>query len=183
MRPNSAIAGLAVVVLIFSTGAAGLATYTFIVVLPPVLDSLNEAGWDLINYNPGTEEFYSGSSGLSDVGTKLQNFGNSLPCSESGGCIGLIDLSSQKSQLNNMGSNLKALAGNMQNIGDDFRYTIDIIHSVGHGVLALKDGLYFGSMTMLGLGLAGVLTGIALVSVANAVKNLEKAAVLIYKRR
>jgi hypothetical protein len=36
---------------------------------------------------------------------------------------------------------------------------------------------------MLGLGLAGVLTGIALVAVANAVKNLEKAAVLIYKRR
>jgi hypothetical protein len=184
MRPNSAIAGLAVVVLIFSTGAAGLATYTFLVVLPPALDSLNEAGWDLINYNPGTEqEFYSGSSGLSDVGTKLQNFGNSLPCSESGGCIGLIDLSSQKNQLNNMGSNLKALAGNMQNIGDDFRYAIDIIHSVGYGVLALKDGLYFGSITMLGLGLAGVLTGIALVSVANAVKNLEKAAVLIYKRR
>ncbi|MEW6604612.1 MAG: hypothetical protein AB1351_07980, partial [Thermoproteota archaeon] len=108
---------------------------------------------------------------------------NSLPCSEDRGCIGLIDLSSQRSQLNDMGSNLKALAGNIHNIGDDFGYTVDIIHSVGYAALALKDGLYFGAVTVLGLGMAGVLTGIALVSVANAVKNLERAAVLVYKRR
>jgi hypothetical protein len=171
-------------VLIFSIGMTGLAAYTFIIVLPPALDSMNEVGWELINYNPGTEgEFYSGSSGLRDVGAKLQNFGNSLPCSENGGCVGLIDLSSQRSQLNDMGSNLQSLAGNMQNIGDDFRYTVNLIHSVGYGALALKDGLYFGSVTILGLGMAGVLTGIALISVANAVKNLEKAAVLIYKKR
>ncbi|GEM_PF-5056084 len=184
MRPNSAIAGLAVMVLIFSIGMTGLAAYTFIIVLPPALESLNEVGWELINYNPRTEEeFYSGSSGLMDVGVRLQNFGNSLPCSENGGCIGLIDLSSQRNQLNDMGSSLQALAGNMQNIGDDFRQTANLIHSVGYGALALKDGLYFGSVTVLGLGMVGILTGIALVSVANAVKNLERAAVLIYKKR
>lgn len=184
MRPNSVIAGLAVVVLIFSIGTTGLAAYTFVIVLPPALDSLNEVGWEFINYNPSTEgEFYSGSSGLRDVGAKLQNFGNSLPCSENGGCIGLIDLSSQRSQLNNMGSNLQALAGNMQNIGDDFIYTVNLIHSIGYSALALKDGLYFGAVTIMGLGIGGILTGIALVSVVNAVKNLEKVAVLIYKKR
>ncbi|HXG07867.1 MAG TPA: hypothetical protein VNI77_11145 [Nitrososphaera sp.] len=184
MRPTSVIAGLAVTVLIFSIGMTGLAAYTFIVVLPPALDSLNEVGWELINYNPGTEgQFYSSSSGLRDVGTKLQNFGDSLPCSENGGCIGLIDLSSQRSQLNDMGSSLQALAGNMQNIGDDFGHTVNLIHSVGYTALALKDGLYFGSVTVLGLGIGGILTGVALVSAANAVKNLEKAALLIYRKK
>lgn len=184
MRPNSVIAALAVVVLILGIGTTGLAAYTFIIVLPPALDSLNKVGWDLINYNPGTEgEFYSGSSSLRDVGIRLQNFGNSLPCSEDGGCVGLFDLSSQRNQLNDMGSNLEALAGNMQNIGDDFRHTANLIHSVGYGALALKDGLYFGSVTVLALGVGGILTGIALVSVSNAVKNLERAAVLIYKKR
>ncbi|MEW6604182.1 MAG: hypothetical protein AB1351_05780, partial [Thermoproteota archaeon] len=72
MRPNSIITGLAVVVLVVSIGTTGLAAYTFLIILPPALHSLNNVGWELINFNPGTEqEFYSGSSGLIDVGAKL----------------------------------------------------------------------------------------------------------------
>lgn len=178
MGSAGAITGLAISILIVGIGATVLASYTFFVILPPALANVNQAAWELIHYNPGTEQqFYSGSAGLRNAGTDLQNLGLSLPCSDNGGCFRVFDLSPQRNQLTSMGSNLQSIADNVHDVGDDFVYTVSVIHTVGYGTLGVKDGLYYGVMTMLGLGLSVILTGTALLVVARALKVIEKRGV------
>lgn len=167
--------GISIAVLVIGGSATGLAGYTFFIILPPALSSMNNAGWDLINYNPGTQqEFYNGASKLSSAGSDLQNLGRSIPCSSAGGCLGVIDFSSQRNQLVSMGSNLKSLSDNIRNAGDDFSYTVNVIHSVGYGALGIKDGLYYGVMTMVGMGIAILFAGAGLTVAAAAFRDIAK---------
>jgi hypothetical protein len=165
------IQALAIGVLVLGVGAFGLASYTFFIILPPALDSVNSAAWNLISFNP-ENNFHSGAEKLLSAGNELRSVGKEV---EGWGWVPGIgqSLSGIGNNLDEMGSQVKSLAADVEKTGSTFDTTVDVIHSVGHGALGLKDGLYYGVMTMLVLGTVGVMTGIALLVVGNTIVNLQ----------
>ena len=174
---SKVITGLTVAILVVSIGAEALAGYTFFVVLPPALNNVNTAAWDLINYNPGTgSEFRNGATDLDKAANNLRNTGRTLPCAYDCNLAGvqLFSMKDTRRSLEALGDNLESLGKRANNLGKDFDQTVTVIHSVGYGALGIKDGLYYGIMIMLGLGAAGILTGIGLLVTAGTLRRLEK---------
>lgn len=167
---SQTILWLAVVILVISLGAVGLAGYTFFIVLPPALDNVNTAAWNLINFHP-KNDFSDSAYKVREAGNNLQNVGNQI-----GGLGGLPfvggTISSIGANLNSMGSQIQSLADNVQNTGNTFDSTVNVINSVGYGALGVKDGLYYGVMTMLVFGGVGVLTGVTLMVVGRSIARL-----------
>ena len=181
-RGNSGkmVAGLAVAIIVVSIAAEALAGFTFFIILPPALNNVNAAAWSLINFNPGTgDEFRNGANDVRAAAESLRQTGRSLICAY-GNCniLGfqiLNEMQDTRIALENLADDVEKLSGRANNLGQDFDQTVTVIHSVGYGALGIKDGLYFGVMTMLALGAVGILTGIGLAVTSDALRRLEGA--------
>lgn len=174
---GKAVAAIAVAIMVVSMVAEGLAGFTFFVILPPALNNVNTAAWSLINYNPGTgDEFRAGANNIIEAADSLRQTGRSLPCAYGCNILGLQILNEMQNTriaLENLADDVDKLGGRANNLGEDFDQTVTVIHSVGYGALGIKDGLYFGVLTMLALGAVGILTAIGLAIISNALRRLE----------
>jgi hypothetical protein len=176
------IKGFALGVLGISTVSLGLACYTFFVVLPPALSAVNDAGWKLVNYYPGVGgELREGASSLYSASSELRSAGQSLPCAYGCNIIGMevFSMASTRTHLEGLAESISDLGARANNLAGQYDQTEAVIHSVGYGSLGLKDGLYFGVMTMLALSSVAVLTGITFLVIGKLASRISYKTIIV----
>ncbi|MGI0015204.1 MAG: hypothetical protein ACREBU_17455 [Nitrososphaera sp.] len=146
---SNAILAMATMTLIIGSSAFALSVYTFIVIFPPASNSMSHA-----------------SSQMRVIANDVYGIANRIPCAGPGGCyydfpfnlgrITFIDLSGVKNSVMNVGNTVNSLADS---------------------VTSFRDTLFYGLLTLMGLGLAVVFAGLGLAAAGSAIKDLRRVRV------
>lgn len=144
-KQGKAILGLSLAMYVIGGAATGLAGYTFFFIFPVADYNMTQA-----------------ANQMKRIADDVHRVANSIPCGDPGGCsidlpvlppFTLIDLSSVKSRVMNIGN---------------------AVDSLSSSVISFRDTLFYGLVVLIGLGLAVIFGAVGLSIVGRTFQQLNR---------